>query len=474
MKIEINDYDEFDQERLFLCQLITNTGMLKEVFNQFDPNLLSSEYSQIIGKWIKQHFKETQSAPGKDLQTIFSRRSGEIRDKDVVKNISILLGSLSEDWEKYKIVNIDYNAKAFINFMDEQNARRLGEDVTDAIDIGDFKRVHELASGYQKIQVVSSIGESIFDNPSKYVDAFHEEDQRLFKLQGALGSTVGWFRRGEFSAIVARTKGGKSYFKWYCARRGASAGLKGIYFNLEINHKMFDRRVWQDLTASPKYDKEVKIGFFDEDNDIDYKYENRKGPSGKNETDFKKKIHQFKNLYRQGDVYPITYPRGKATLTDMRNDTKRLWEYHGYQADYVIIDYMDEIKPDTHHKDKFEIENAIWQSTAAWAAEDNIGIISSTQGNLDSFDGKSFGAKGVGGVYKKLSHPDKLVAMFSGELDEEQSVVRIKRLYDRDSGPSSKVCVVITGMDIGRFYIDSRMAEEVGNLETGKRKRGVK
>lgn len=474
MRIDIDDHSEYDQERLFLCQLITNTQLLKEIFPMFDPNLLSSEYSQILGKWIVQHFKETQSAPGKDLQTIFSRRSGEIRDKDVVQNISILLKSLSEDWSKYKIVNIKYNAKEIINYLDEQNARRLQDDIDTAITTGDFKRVPQLASGYKKIQPASTMGESIFNGTNKYIDAFQQEDQRLFHLQGALGHTVGWFRRGEFSALAARTKGGKSYFKWYCARRAASAGLKVIYFNLEINDKMFNRRVWQDLTATPTRDKEVRIGYFDEDGDIDYRYEKRKGSINTHEADFKKKMTHFKTLYKKGDVFPITYPRGKVTLTDMRNDTKRLWEYHGFQADFIDIDYMDVIKPDTHHKDKFEIENSIWEATAAWAAEDNIGILSSTQGNLDAFDGKSFGAKGVGGVYKKLSHPDKLIAMFSGELDEEQSVVRIKRLYDRDSGPSNRECVVITGMDIGRFYIDSRMSDDVNNLESKRKRRGNK
>jgi KaiC/GvpD/RAD55 family RecA-like ATPase len=470
MRIEINDHSEYDQERLFLCQLITNTQLLKEVYTQFDPDLLSSEYSQIIGKWIKQHYKETQSAPGKDLQTIFSRRSGEIQDKDVVKNISILLKSLSEDWGKYRIVNTTYNAREIINYLDEQNARRLKENIETAIDIGDFKRVPLLASQYQKIQVISASGESIFQNPGKYTDAFHEEDQRLFTLQGALGRTVGWFRRGEFSAIAARTKGGKSYLKWYCARRGAAASLKVIYFNLEINKKMFDRRVFQDLMAMPKVDKEVRIGYFDEDGDIDYRYEERKGPGNLTATDIEKKLQKAWTLYK-GDVYPITYPRGKVTVTDMRNDVKRLWEYHGYQADCIIIDYMDIVASDTHHKDKFEIENAIWEATAAWAAEDDVGIISSTQANLDGFDGKSFGAKGVGGVYKKLAHPDKLIAMFSGELDEEQSVVRVKQLYDRDATPSHRECVVITGMDIGRFYMDSRMADDVNNLESKRRKR---
>jgi hypothetical protein len=472
MHIEIDDHSEYDQERLFLCQLITNTDLLKEVFPQFDPDLLSSEYSVIVGKWIKQHFKETQSAPGKDLQTIFSRRSGEIRDKEVVKNISILLKSLSADWSKYRIVNKDYNAKEIINYLDEQNARRLHDDIEDAIDRGDFKRVPQLTMGYKKIQIVSSIGESIFSGADKYVEAFQESNQRLFSLQGALGKVVGPFRRGELSAIAARTKGGKTYLKWYIVRRAAAQGLKGVYFNLEVNKNMFNRRVWQDLSGSPKKDKKVRLGFFDEDGDIDYRYENRTGPKNMTSADFEKKIKTYKSLYKHGDIWPITYPRGKASLTDMRNDVKRLWEYHGYQADFVAMDYMDIIRHDGFQKDKHEIENAIWQETASWAAEDNIAIISSTQGNLDSFEGKNFGAKGVGGVYKKLSHVDKLIALYSGDLDEDQGVVRVKRLFDRDMGPSSKECVVIQGFDIGRFYVDSRIAGDVGNLESGKKKRG--
>lgn len=472
MHIEIDDHSEFDQERLFLCQLITNTDLLKEVFPQFDPDLLSSEYSTIVGKWIKQHFKETQSAPGKDLQTIFSRRSGEIRDKEVVKNISILLKSLSSDWSKYKIVNKEYNAKEIINYLDEQNARRLHDEIEDSIDRGDFKRVPQLAMGYQKIQIVSSIGESIFSGGEKYVEAFQESNQRLFSLQGALGKVVGPFRRGELSAIAARTKGGKTYLKWYCARRAASQGLKGVYFNLEVNKNMFNRRVWQDLSGSPKKDKKVRLGFFDEDGDIDYRYEDRKGPSNMSSEEFEKKIKKYKALYKHGDIWPITYPRGKASLTDMRNDVKRLWEYHGYQTDFVVVDYADIIRYDGFMKDKHEIENAIWQETASWAAEDNIAVLTSTQGNLDSFDGKNFSAKGVGGVYKKLSHVDKLIALYSGDLDEDQGVVRVKRLFDRDMGPSGKECVVIQGFDIGRFYVDSRFAEEVGNIESGKKKRG--
>lgn len=472
MHIEIDDHSEYDQERLFLCQLITNTDLLKEVFPQFDPDLLSSEYSVIVGKWIKQHFKETQSAPGKDLQTIFSRRSGEIHDKEVIKNISILLKSLSSDWAKYKVVNKDYNAKEIINYLDEQNARRLNSEIEDAIDRGDFKKVPQLALNYKKISSVSTIGESIFDNPEEYAEAFHESSQRLFDIQGSLGKLVGPFRRGELSAMAAATKAGKTYLKWYCARRALAKGLKGIYFNLEVNKNMFNRRVWQDLSGSPKRDKKVRLGFFDEDGDIDYRYEDRKGPGNMTAKDFEKKINQYKNLYKLGDIRKITYPRGKASISDLRNDVRRLHDYNGFQADFVIIDYMDILRYDGYHKNPLDAENEMWRDVAAWASEDNISIISSTQGNLDSFDGKNFGAKGVGGVYKKLSHVDKLIAMYSGELDQEQGVVRMKRLFDRDMGPSRKECVVIHGFDIGRFYVDSRIADDVGNLESGKKKRG--
>lgn len=472
MKIELDSHDEFDQERLFLCQLITNTDLFKEVSPSFNPDLLSSEYTRIVGKWIHHHFKKTQTAPGKDLQTIFNRRSKEIRDKDVVKNISLLLKSLSKDWARYKITNVHYSSEEIITYLEEQNARKLQEDIADAIDRNDFKKVPSLALGYRKVQPVYAKGESVFSNPEKYIKAFNKDNMSLFSLQGDLGKLVGPFRRGEFSAIAARTKAGKTYFKWYIARRAASAGLKGVFFNLEVSENMFNRRIWQDFSGMPKVTKRVRLPFFDENGDIDYKYEERKGPGELSSVEFSKKLRNYQSLYSPGNIYPITYPRGVATLADMRNDVRRLWEYEGYMADFIVLDYMDIIRYDGPLRDQYEIENALWRDTAAWASEDNIAIVSSTQGNMESFDGKTFTAKGIGGVYKKLSHPDKILALYSGELDENQSIIRIKRLFDRDHGPSSAECVVLHGFDIGRFYMGSRMADNVGNLEKKRQKRG--
>ena len=62
--------------------------------------------------------------------------------------------SLSADWSKYRIVNKDYNAKEIINYLDEQNARRLQEDIEDAIERGDFKKVPQLAINYKKISII--------------------------------------------------------------------------------------------------------------------------------------------------------------------------------------------------------------------------------------------------------------------------------------------------------------------------------
>jgi len=462
MEIERDDLSSYDQEKTFLGQLITNTEILKRVFPVLDPELMSNEYSRILTRWIRDYYAETERAPGKDIESIYIKNRSLIRDKDIRKNVSTMLKRLAKNWKMYNTSNPEYNAKVITEHFRMQSLVRLSEKIQDSVDMGDFSEAESTIAGYNRIEIVGSQAVDLFKDSHIISDAFNDHTEVVLRLPGKLGEALGPFNRGELTGIVAPTKGGKSWFKLFCAQRTALNELKVIIFNFEITQRMYLRRAWQGHLGSHRNGGVIEMPYL-EGNEIKYRDRTLPTPNYSRMAILKEQ-KKMKTMLNGGGLKIVTIPRGKATLTKMEQELS-YQEKEGFLPDLIIVDYADILRSGRKFDREQKEENFVWEALAGMAVERNAHIMTSTQGNRKSFDGQKYGIEGLGGFYDKLSHAGKIFGIVVGAEERAHGLSRIQYWYERDGLGSFREVTVLTGFSIGRMYLDSIFTDEIEGIE---------
>lgn len=462
MEIERDDLSSYDQERTFLGQLITNTEILKKVYPVLDPVLMANEYSRILVRWIKDYYIETNRAPGKDIESIYIQNRSMIRDKDIRKNVSTMLKRLAKNWKAYNTSNPEYNAKVITEYFRMQSLTKLSENIQNSVDLGDLSEAEATIAGYNRIEVIGSQAVDLFKDTALISDAFNDHTEIVFRLPGKLGKALGPFSRGELTGIVAPTKGGKSWFKLFCAQRAVLSELKVLIFNFEITQKMYLRRAWQGHRGSPREGGIVQFPYL-EGVQIKYKDKIFSSPNYSKRAVLKEQ-KTMKAMLNGGGIKIVTISRGKATLAKMEQELI-IQEKEGFIPDFIIVDYADILRSGRRFDREQKEENFVWEALAGMAVERNAHIMTSTQGNRKSFDGQKYGIEGLGGFYDKLSHAGKIFGIVVGAEERARGLSRIQYWYERDGLGSFREVTVLTGFTIGRMYLDSIFTDEIEDIE---------
>lgn len=463
LKIETDTQDVHDQERLILCHMITSTELLKQLYSVIKPELFENPYSQKIAIWVLEYFKQTNSAPKKDLETIFLKNKHSITDEDELEMITLLLTNLSKDWEQYKITNIEYTAKSAVQYFKKQALKAHAEDVYEAVMAGKTAEGEHLVSTFKHVEKPNGQGVNLLKDIDTIVRAFHDDSEKLFKLQGTLAEALGWFLRGELVGIVGPTKIGKSFCMWYIAQRAALCNLKVLYINMEMTESMFVRRCWESLNGKPFKTKVIDFPKLNKSNNQATLVRNKREVEGLDlsKEGIEKQVKKYKSHLKDSGMHVITFPRFQASVIDIKTSVDNLEYYEGFTPDIIVVDYADIIKPVSNKRDNKEAENEIWMELAAMAVERNICVVTATQGNRNAWEGKDYGIQGLGGVYDKLSHTGKFFSLTASDEEKEvKNITRVKLWFDRAAKGSSREVLVTQCLDIGRWYLDSHFSED--------------
>ena len=104
MNIQVDDCSEFDEENVYILQLITNTSLLTYCRGILDPRLASNKYTEHVLRWVMHYYDLTGKAPQKDITSLYLENKDKI-DKDEAENIQILLSNLDGNAD-YSVNNV--------------------------------------------------------------------------------------------------------------------------------------------------------------------------------------------------------------------------------------------------------------------------------------------------------------------------------------------------------------------------------
>lgn len=463
MKIEEID---LSQERQIIIMMIVSTEFLNQIIPILKIRYFKSSYAKTIVKWIIDYYNEFKIAPEKNIQSIYQSKLPTLKNEEDTEIISDLLLSLSNDWKnKSSIHNIDFLIKDSIKYLKLSSLEILKEEIENAIFKADFNVAEQKVAEYNRIEKPSGSGFRLLRDYESIAKAFTYEDEVIFTFPGILGEVCGNFLRGDLVSFLAAAKKGKSYWQWALSYMSAFCELRISFYSLEMTENQIKRRAWQSLVGQPRKDKEVEIPYFVKDEydenkwRIKTKKENRKGVDI---NEIKEKQEKFRTMTRGGDVYIKTFPTNSVSIDDIIIDVDTTYYYEKFMPDIVVIDYADILAPakSVLKKDLRNQLDYTWKTMRGFALDRNILVVTASQTNRAGFS-KDASEELLAEDIRKITHVSKMIAINRNKKDNNNNMVRIEQLAERDGFLNNRQVAVINCLDIGRPIIDSRYVDEV-------------
>ncbi len=455
-----------DFERTLLIYLITNTEFCKALTPILQPNNLKTRYAQILSKWIIEYYDQYKEAPSSLIQNIFYDRKGSISDDEVIQSISDLIVSLSKEYTEKKLHNLDYAVEQSITYLKIRSLELHKDIVEDAISKGTPLKGEAAISSYNKIGLPSSDGVSLVNDKENIINSFMLENEYLFSFPGALKKTIGSPMRGDLISFMGKPKGKKSWALQFTAETAMKQGNNVVFVTLEMRMPQILRRAWQSMLAQPLYDMDVEMPYFSSISEnlyaVDRKREHREAI---NLMEIEERQKTLKTMF-DGDIRYISFPAYSATVDDIISQLDILEHFNNYQADVVIVDYADLIKPTKNGGLEYRHQlDSIWKALRALAQSKNILVVTASQSNRGGLTG-DLTLEHIAEDVRKLAHCSVLVALNQNKAEKEIGVMRMATLLKRDdvSGLDDEA-VVLQQLAIGKFYLDSKLVKEVEKID---------
>lgn len=500
-----------DIEKRILTGMIVDTQYLRDVSMFLKPNLFKVDYIRKIVSWILEYYKAYKQAPNRDFESIFYAKAEKLKsiEKEIMEEF------LQEISDQYMAENQDSfplnKALLFdqtVSFCRDRQLEILQKTIEGHRLSGDFSKAESLISNFGKItqQVSQWINPFDLEEVNKTFD--DEDEDKLFKLPGALGELIGYMQRGWLVGIMGPAKRGKSFAAWEIAYQGLSNKLKVAIFSFEMGKTTYKKRIYKRMTAMAESGGEYIYPVFDclanqdgsctkpertnreslrdrEGKIIEYSPESSYRPCtacrrvSKDffptswwQTQYQKenlspgqvlkKIKTFKKLY--GNNLRIRcFPAFSAGMDEAIAELDNL-KAQGFEPDIILFDYFDIMAAEVMNE--LEDENRKWKKGKGLAGERHCLVINCHQGNRESEEKANMKQKHTGGSIKKLQHLDLDITLNQTEMEKRAGKMRFQILVNRhEEGVEKGEVVVLQSLKLGQTLIDSEWKKDKRKVE---------
>lgn len=312
---------------------------------------------------------------------------------------------------------------------------------------------------------------------------FRKKEETVFRFKTEEGRKVfGYLKRGWLVSLMGAEKAGKSHKLYELALRMAREGIKVAFFPIEMSEDQSKGRIYQritnkvesleTLTSNPiqvpvrdcelnqiggctKRERKSKVNILDHAGKIIQKnLKDYKPCSACLKTNFfdfvpsaflypievkemtiddvMKASTEYMKLY--GDNLRIKSFGGsfKGSINDIFDYTEKLKKVEGFDADVLIIDYLDitdkEIFKGLSDRDKID---ELWRRTKSYAVETNRLIITVEQGKRELQEMKIPGPNQVSDDKRKNAHIDAKFAISKTKKEHSLNMQRINCVLHR-------------------------------------------
>lgn len=447
-------------ERDILIGLIVSDKFCREVAPVLNPRLLEVEYARIVAGWIIDFYKKFKKSPHKDIIKLYRSHCEELRDEALQDNVLSFIEKVSKDYDTLSSFNDEFALQQSIQYLKGRALRNLNEDIDAYLISGEVNKAENAITKFRRVEKNSGESISLFVDSDEIANTFLNNDTTLFQFPGAYGKVIGKLHREDFFAYLAPMKRGKSFHLMYTAETACQAGLKVVFFSLEMSRAEMIRRFWTSLSGQLSEDVE----------DIDYPYF-VEGDSGKFEvehktisrkavdiTEIRKKQKSMKRLFRGGDIRIVSVPAYSLTVENLEIMLEDM-EQNDYIPDVIIVDYADIMAPSEKGEYRNQLDG-IWKGLRGLAQKRKALVVTASQSGRSSID-KNVEATDIAEDIRKLAHVTSMVSLNQTPSDVKNGIMKVKQLAIREGAREFRQAVVTQCLTIGRPVMESYFDDEV-------------
>lgn len=304
--------------------------------------------------------------------------------------------------------------KETINFIKQQEYRKLGEFILDKTKSGEIKGKNMLGILDEKINRISNIGDEEdygieigFDIKRALSKEFRETiPTGIAVLDGVTGGGLG---KGEIGLILTPSGVGKTTTLSKIANTAYDDGKKVLQIIFEDTEDQIRRKhftIWS------------KVPLSQIDDNLDFV-----------EKSASDKIKEIEG--RGGKLIIKKFSQENTTIQDIKNWIIKFQKLFGYKFDILILDYLDCLESNKKGIDRQEAELAIVKSFLALAADFDIPCWSALQSNRTGFDSEFLEVNQIGGNVKRYQKAHFFMSIAKPVDQKDSNLVNIKILKAR-------------------------------------------
>lgn len=461
------DVIDLSIERKLCMLLIANTEFCKAIIPIIKPNLLKTLYAKWVATEVSTFYQTYKVAPEGQIQDIWTNKRSHETDSEALESIGTFLGSIAEEYDPDDYKNLPYWVDSCESYLRLNNIQNLKDKLDALISTGKVDDAESAVATFKQVSVPNTEGVSIISNIDVFQQAFEEQQEALFRLDGDLGVVAGNFYRGDFSAGLASQKAGKSWWLSHLGLEAMSQGCKVLMINYEMRASEMYQRAWKMLNWAPNTDSVIAMPYFkpelepgEEITDatkysIAHKNMNKRGVSF---VDKEYTTQMLKMRYKGGDIRYVTMPSG-SSWQDVEALLDNLAYYSNYMADVLVLDYIDLMS--SKEREYRHRMNDLWENARRVAQERHIHVTSVSQTNKSGLSGEEITAADVAEDSRKNSHVAKLLGLYGTPTNRQESFIYVKNLISRYKVDTYDAAVVLQQLDIGRWCVDSKLKERM-------------
>lgn len=483
-------------ERRIVTGLIISTEYINSIRKFWDGKLLGSKTAKRIASWCIEFYDQYRTAPGKEIESIFVKKTKGMKDSDVA-DIEDIIASLSDEYEHQEKFNVPYLVDQTVQHFEDVSLREFIQDVTESLDEGNILEAKKAATSYSPPVNVDSTGIDL-SNKEELVAAidlaFRSTSQPIVKYARQLGDFLNQqLVRGGFVAFMGPEKRGKSWILMDMAVRAARQKANVAYFqagdmtqeqqlkriSIHLAKKSDQERycgkmyepvrdcVWNQLGTCKLKERQCDFGPFEgkEFQDLrnmpyeellksvkenpDYKpcrncskyWKSKWGCVWLEEVDSgpplgpelaKKELEKF--FVKNNRRFRIsTHTSGTLTPREIDN-TLDLWEKRdGFVADMIVVDFADIMASDLKGEFRHQ-ENDKWMKLRGISQKRHALLVTATWSDSGSYDTDRLSLKNFSEDKRKYGHVTAMYGLNQDKKGREKEIgiMRINEIVIRE------------------------------------------
>lgn len=364
--------DEF--QRHVIALIVSDRQFMLQSLDMVKPTYFANKVHQKACEIAKRHFEEYRVLPNKMIMT--TEIKAEFKDN---KSLPAYLAELNILYDYFKpgLENREYLRDKITYFAKIQSVKEAFKECLDLMDKNPeseatwdkiYDKMRDSMTTHANFEIGINYFKSIRD---RYAVAPGEDGGKVFKVGMPTVDNEVSFTSGEMISVVAGSGVGKSVWLANLVGTNLALGHKGLYISLEMSETKIASRLDAILSGFP----------------IKFLHANKE--------DLFKKLESLDGVdYESEHTLVIKqFPAATATVNTIRAYISQL-KFHGFTPDFVVIDYVGEMKLDNNIPSHEARENNV-RDLRGLATEEDIFMATAMQPNRDAKKDAKSGEKNL-------------------------------------------------------------------------------